>query len=103
CNFVPLVRPFFNQGVLLMQFCPSCTSIFQSRSVLDAILSLLYVHFSIKECSLCNFDPFGWFFFNQVLFLIQFCPSCTPIFQSRSALDAILSLLYGHFSIKESS
>src|SRR5699024_658623 len=86
-----------------MQFCPSCMVIFQSRSALDAILPLLYGHFSIEKCSCCNFASLVLSFFNQEVFLMQFCPSCMVIFQSRSVLDAILPLLYGHFSIKECS
>jgi len=103
CNSEPLAWSFFNQEVFLMQFWPSCTVIFQSRSVLDAIPTLLHGHFSIKDRSWCNFVPLAWPFFNQGAFLMQFRASRTLIFQSRIVLDAILCLLHGHFSIKECS
>ena len=42
-------RPFFNQEPFLIELRPSWAPIFQSRTVLDAIMALLDPHFSIKN------------------------------------------------------
>src|SRR5699024_11758082 len=47
-NSEPRTPSFFNQEPFLMQFPPSNTLVFQSRTVLDAISALEHPHFSIK-------------------------------------------------------
>src|SRR5699024_5011924 len=83
-----------------MQFCASSMVIFQSRSVLDAVLGVLHGHFSIKECSVHSSGSLEWSFFDQEVFLMQFRPSCTLVFQSRTFLDANSALAHPYASIK---
>jgi len=99
-NFDPWTPSFFNQGPLLIEFRTSNTLIFQSRTILDAISTLEHPRFSIKDHPWCNFDPRAPSFFNQGPSLMQFRPSSTPVFQSRTSLDWILNLKHPHFSIK---
>jgi len=100
CKFDLAEHLFFNQEPFLMQFQPSSTLTFQSRTVLDWISTLKHHHFSIKNHPWLNFEPRTPSFFNQEPPLIEFRPSCTLIFQSRTVLDAIPTLEHPHFSIK---
>src|SRR5699024_6639032 len=99
-NFHLPAPPFFNQDHSLIEFRTSNTCFFQSRTSLDAILTRLHPHFSIKNHPCCNFVPLSPSFFNQDHSLMQFQPSRTLVFQSRTGLDAILTRLHPPFSIK---
>src|SRR5699024_10539551 len=49
CNFRPCGASFFNQEPSLVQFWTLWSTIFQSRTVLDAISDPVALHFSIKN------------------------------------------------------
>src|SRR5699024_1287826 len=100
CNFRPCGASFFNQEPSLMQFGTLWSFIFQSRTVLGAILDSMELHFSIKNCPCCKLGPCGDSFFNQDPSLMQFRTLWSIIFQSRPVLGAISDLMELHFSIK---
>ena len=84
----------------LIEFWSSSGGTFQLRAILDAIPNLRSTYFSIKNPPWCNSEPRTTPFFNQDPSLMQFQPSCTLIFQSRTLLDAIPTLEHPLFSIK---
>ena len=100
CNFGPRWALFFNQEPFLMQFRPLLSAIFQSRTILDAIMDPVVCYFSIKDYPWCNYEPCGVPFFNQGLSLMQLWTLWCAIFQSRTILDTIMNPVACHFSIK---
>src|SRR5699024_316343 len=89
CNFGPCGASFFNQVPFLVHLSSLCSTVFQSRIFLDAILDLMECYFSIKNLPWCNFGPCGASFFNQEPSLVQFQTLWGIIFQSRTVLGAI--------------
>src|SRR5699024_9572704 len=83
-----------------MQFRTLWSTIFQSRTILDAIMDPVVCYFSIKNRPWCNFGPCEASFFNQDPSLVQFQTLWCFIFQSRTVLDAISDPVELHFSIK---